>query len=370
MSEIPFFSIRDVPRERLELWKKEISKVIHSGIFIAGESVFEFEQIWARETGTKFAIGVSNGFDGLTLALESLQLEPGSLVAVPCHTFIATWTSVIRSGLVPIGVDVDHEGLMDLNKFKTVSRSVKAVIPVHMHGSMVDMSKLVEICTETNIRIIEDASQAHFAAHKGQRAGSFGDLGVFSLYPTKNLGALGDAGVVTTNDENLFESIMELRSYGSSKKNKYEHRKIGYNQRLDSIQAAILKVNSNFLDSDNRRRLEIASRYQNEVIWEFFTPLQRVENGRVFHHYCIISEYRDDLRDYLLGRGISTDIHYPNLASTEVSIIVKSDIEKFINGERIAKSTLSLPISPWHTDNQIDYVIKALNQFNPTSKFP
>ena len=365
---IPFYPLSKVPRARRERWKEEIAKVIDSGVFIGGSSVVEFEHSWARQTGTPFAIGVSNGFDGLTLALESIKLEPGSLVAVPSHTFIATWTSVIRSGLVPIGVDVDDEGLLDLDEFELVSSQVRAVIPVHMHGSMVNMHRLKEICKKSDIYIVEDASQAHFALQRGKSAGSYGDLGVFSLYPTKNLGALGDAGIITTSNKILYDNIMELRSYGSSKDDKYEHRRMGYNQRLDSIQAAILMVNLEYLESDNRRRYEIAAHYQNELKYDFFSPLQQVSEGRVFHHYCLISKYRDDLREYLLNKGVNTEIHYPNLAAIEVGAIQgRRSKVNFPNGERISKSSISLPISPWHSDNEIEYVIHTLKGYIPNS---
>jgi dTDP-4-amino-4,6-dideoxygalactose transaminase len=352
-----------VPYERVESWKKEINSVIDSGIFIGGKHVLEFEQMWANAIGTKYAIGVSNGFDGLTLALESLNLAPGSLVAVPAHTFIATWTSVARAGLTPIGVDVDDEGLMNLDELLRIAKKVKVVIPVHMHGSMVNMELLQEICEANNILIIEDASQAHFASFNGKLAGSYGHVNVFSLYPTKNLGALGDAGVITTNNQSIYKRILEMRSYGSSNGTKYEHQSLGYNQRLDTIQAAILKVNLKYLSSDNLIRQKIALHFENNLQWDSFKPLQRLQDGRVFHHYCIVSKHRNELRKYLLDRGIETEIHYPNLAAKEFDKMFKRKIKSFPNGDRISKSILSLPNSPWHSMNQIEYVISALNEF-------
>lgn len=360
---VQYFSFKQAPQERVESWKNEIACVIDSGLFIGGKHVLEFEEMWATAIGTKYAIGVSNGFDGLTLALESLELPSGSLVAVPAHTFIATWTSVVRAGLTPIGVDVDEEGLIDLESFLKISQKVKVVIPVHMHGSMVNMKLLQEICKSEDILIIEDASQAHFASLEGKRAGSYGHVNVFSLYPTKNLGALGDAGVITTNDQNVYNRILEMRSYGSSSGKKYEHQSLGYNMRLDAIQAAILKVNLKHLDFDNHSRQKIAGHYENCLNWNHFKPLQKFREGRVFHHYCILSEHRDEIRNFLHQRGIETEIHYPNLAATEFNKMFKRQRESFPIGDRISNSVLSLPNSPWHTESQIDYVIAALNDF-------
>lgn len=362
---IPFFSFRHAPRDRVDAWKQEISNVIDSGVFIGGKYVHQFEKEWASKVGTKFAIGVSNGFDGLTLALESLNLGQGSLVAVPAHTFIATWTSVVRVGLIPIGVDVDNEGLMDLNELQKISKEIKAVIPVHMHGAMVNMLRLQEICKEEKIFIIEDASQAHLASFNGKHAGSIGHVNVFSLYPTKNLGALGDAGIVTTNDPDIYRRIMEMRSYGSSLGKKYEHLSLGYNQRLDSIQAAILKVNYKYLSYDNDVRRKVANLYENELKRDYLKPLQKVQEGRVFHHYCILSENRDEIRHFLHEQGIETEIHYPNLAASEYSRMFNLENKEFHTAKQISKSILSLPNSPWHSEKQIRHVIATLNEFHP-----
>jgi dTDP-4-amino-4,6-dideoxygalactose transaminase len=353
-----------MPRDRKNSLGLVLKEVVEGGVFVGGKYVEQFEEVWAKKVGANFAIGVSNGLDGLTLALESLNLPPRSKVAVPCHTFIATWIAIVRAGLVPVGIEVDSEGLIDLDYLEKKCGEFQAVLPVHMHGSMVNMKILKEICDSNGLRIVEDASQSHLAIDSELSAGVTGDVGVFSLYPTKNLGALGDAGIVVTNNSKLNAKLRQLRNYGASSKDKYHHLNLGYNNRLDSLQAAALSFNLSFLSQDNEKRVSIATKYEKELCNENIKPLQAVYTGRVFHHYCILTENRDDLRKFLLKNNIETEIHYPKLASLEMANILKTPIEKFPIGEKISKQTLSLPISPWHTLKQIEYVIRKIKDFN------
>ena len=242
---IPFFSFDLAPDEIRLKWKAAINKVVDEGIFIGGNEVEQFENNWADLTNSKFAIGVGNGYDGLVLALKALGVGPGDRVVVPAHTFIATWTSVAAVGAIPIAVDVDSHGLLDVNLLEMIEEKVAAVIPVHLHGSLADMRGVTDWARRNNAKVVEDASQAHGFNQDKNPGYVPGDISVYSLYPTKNLGALGDAGVITTNDEQLAMELKSLRNYGSKIGNKYEYESMGINSRLDPIQAAILNVATN-----------------------------------------------------------------------------------------------------------------------------
>jgi dTDP-4-amino-4,6-dideoxygalactose transaminase len=321
--KVEFFSFDYAPTSLKEEWTNLVDRVIQNGVFVGGSNLQEFENLWAKHTNSKFALGVSNGLDGLILALRSIGIERGDLVAVPAHTFIATWTAVIAVGATPIGVDVDGQGLIDLNRLQELAPKLSAVIPVHMHGSTVDMQKVRDICSNQNfskpIKVIEDASQAHGAlCSNGEKIGAFSDAAVYSLYPTKNLGALGDAGVITTNDELIFERISLLRNYGSELGNKYEHKILGFNNRLDNIQASILTHNLHYLASWNNHRQNLADIYIKELE-NVVDVLQANRSDSVRHHLCILVEKRNELRTFLKSRGISTEIHYPKVAGSEAN---------------------------------------------------
>ena len=258
-SEIPFFSFAQAPQELKTEWLCAISDVVKSGNFINGHYVNKFEKEWALAVGSKFAIGVSNGLDGLVLALTALGIGKGDLVAVPAHTFFATWIAVLRTGATPVGIDVDGNGLLDLEILFSLKMKIKAVIPVHMHGAMVNMLKLCSWAKAQGVFVVEDASQSHQAQIDEKFSGNWGDVGVFSLYPSKNFGALGDAGVIVTSNETIAITIRKLANYGSDVANKYKHQLVGYNNRLDSIQAAILSVNLKYLKEWNNTRINLAA---------------------------------------------------------------------------------------------------------------
>jgi dTDP-4-amino-4,6-dideoxygalactose transaminase len=266
-------------------------------------------------------------------------------------------------GATPIGIDIDNNGLMDLELFHRISSRVKAVIPVHMHGACVDMASLHKICSDPKllapIKIIEDASQAHGALSlDGSKLGKYSDVVVYSLYPTKNLGALGDAGIVTTNSKTLQEKIRSLSNYGSSKESKYNHEVLGYNNRLDPIQAAILIENLKMLDAWNDVRKELSNLYITELSG-IFNILQASRLDSVRHHLCILTPNRDRLKEFLASKGIKTEIHYPNVAGIEALRFLDKKA-KFPKSEEIASATLSLPLSQWHNIEQVSYVISQI----------
>lgn len=364
VNSVPYFSFKNAPRSLREEWNKALGTVIDRGIFIKGPEVEQFESNWASTLGTKFAIGVSNGQDGLILALRSLGIKSGDKVAVPAHSFIATHNAIISLGASPISIDVNSHGLIDSKNLAESQEELSAVIVVHLHGQVCDMDEIVEWANTQNIKVVEDASQAHLATHKRKYAGTFGDVGVFSLYPTKNLGALGDAGVVASNSEKINADIRSLSNYGNSKGDKYNHERFGLNNRLDEIQAAILNVNLKYLETWNDRRKEIASLYFDGLSGIGIKFLQEQNIESVWHHFCILHSERNWLQMKLKELGIGTEIHYPRVAALECESFSATPEKSYPNAEMIAKETLSLPISPWHTDEEINYVIEKIRELS------
>ena len=361
--KVDFFSFDYVPVELKEIWRQNFSKVINSGKFIGGDFVTNFEEKFSSLLGVKYGIGVSNGYDGLEVALRALGISKGDFVAVPAHTFIATWNAILSVGAVPVGIDIDSEGQMCLNRFQEATQRVRiaCVIPVHMHGHLLDLSQLAKLCQEANIKIIEDCSQSHLAQRDGIFAGTISDTAVFSLYPTKNLGALGDAGIVITNNETLAKKVRSLINYGSDPQNKYLHHELGYNKRLDPLQATILETNLGYLASWNRTRNSFAEMYI-RVCELLDVDFIKGRIGSVWHHFCIKVNDRDRLREFLFNRGVSTEIHYPKLAAREVENFNSSEKRSYPNGDELVRQTLSLPLSQFHSIEMIDFVCEQLKR--------
>jgi dTDP-4-amino-4,6-dideoxygalactose transaminase len=359
--DIPFFSFKQAPDDLKNKWFEEIKKTIDLGIFIKGPNVEKFEESWASKINVPYALGVSNGQDGLILALRALNISNGDYVAVPAHTFIAVHNAVLTVGATPYSLDVDVNGLIDLNLLENLNQKISAVIVVHMHGQMVDMQRVMNWANKQDVRVIEDCSQAHLAKQEGVYAGTWGDVGVFSLYPTKNLGALGDAGVMVTKNDTTIEKLRLLSNYGSSPTDKYNHISYGVNYRLDEIQAAILNDNLEYLESWNTRRREIAELYLNNLDTSKFSLLCNDVAKSVWHHFCILTRDRNSVRQNLVTSGIYSEVHYPNVAAIEVEKYLKTSITNYPKSETIAKETISLPLSPWHSNKDIYKVIEKLN---------
>jgi dTDP-4-amino-4,6-dideoxygalactose transaminase len=360
VNRVEFFSFKDAPESLKEEWKVATREVIDSGQFIGGPYVSKFEIEWANYLGAGHAIGVGNGYDAIVVSLKILGIGEGDFVAVPNHTFVATWLAVGAVGATPIGIDCDSSGLLDLNLLESSDLSIAAVIPVHMHGQMVDMPRLMQWARVNGVKIIEDCAQAHGARIGSKLAGTWGDFGAFSFYPTKNLGALGDAGALVTNNQSLASDARSYVNYGSVPGNKYEYQFNGINSRLDPIQAAMLSVNLKYLDSWNARRKEIAARYVDglEPLGIMTLP---IKGDSVFHHFVVQSENRDLTRKLLEAAGIMTEIHYPESAQISFNKFNSAD---FLDGKSYAsilsKKTLSLPISPWMKEENIDNVIDTI----------
>jgi dTDP-4-amino-4,6-dideoxygalactose transaminase len=360
--KIPFLDLRS---EYLFL-KKEIDKaleeVLLSGRFILGPNVEAFEKEFASYIGCKYAIGVASGTDALVLALHCLNLPKGSEIILQSFTFIAVADSVVRNGLKPVFCDIDKRSYnLDVRKIReSISEKTKAIIVNHMYGLPSEIEEIIEIAESKGLWVIEDCSHAHGALYKNKKVGSFGHIACFSLYPAKILGAYGDGGIITTNIEEFNEKIRMLRNYGQ--KVKYYHEMVGYNSRLDEIQAAILRIKLKYLDDFIKARRKIAKIYRegltNNVI------LQE-EPDHVVHSYgyfVIATKKRDELQDYLNKKGIETIIHYP------LPIHLQKSYKDFStynlpNAEEACKTVLSLPIHPFLKEEDVNYIINSITEY-------
>lgn len=358
--KIPYFTFVGAPNNILNEWTKSIQSVIAEGKFVLGDPVHKFELEWAEFLGVNHAVGVANGFDALVLSLKTLGIGAGDIVAVPSHTFAATWFAVDAVGAMPFGIDCGADGLMDLDILESLEIQFTAVIPVHMHGQLVEMSRVQKWAQKNGVHIIEDCAQAHGAEINGKKAGSWGAISAYSFYPTKNLGALGDAGAIVTNNDDYAERARLLSNYGCSRSRKYQYREIGINSRLDSIQAALLSVNLGHLKEWNQARKEIAKIYD-QVCDNAGIRYLRQNEGSVYHHYLIFSNNRDKTIKELLKLGIQTDIHYPEPAEKTFLRIKNRNFENCCpKAMDFTASVISIPLYPWISDENIEYVQNAL----------
>lgn len=342
-----------------------IQQVLDRSDFILGKDVELFEKEFADYCNSKYCIGVASGTDALFLILKALAIGPGDEVITVANTFIATALTISMVGAKPVLVDMDsHTYNIDVNAIeKAITKRTKAIMPVHLYGQPADMSKINAIAKKYKLVVVEDACQAHGALYKGKKAGSLGKVAAFSFYPGKNLGAYGDGGAITTSDKVLAEKIRMLRNYGSLKK--YYHIMKGYNSRLDTIQAAVLRVKLRHLDTWNKRRREIAARYSkgmNSLGLVIPTSLKSAES--VFHIYLIQAEKRDELIQYLGENGITALIHYPvpiHLQQAYVDLGYK--LGDFPKTEEYVKKIVSLPMYPEMSNIEVDYVIEKVKDF-------
>lgn len=367
MKSILFLNLERENKRYASEFKEAASRVIDSGWYILGKEKEEFENRFAAYCGTSYCIGVGNGLDALRLILMGYMaqgiMQEGDEIIIPANSFIATALAISQCGLKPIFVDCDiHTYNIDpalvTNK---VNAKTKAIVAVHLYGQIAAMDELSVIARQYNLKLIEDAAQAHGAIYEGRKAGNLSDAAAFSFYPVKNLGALGDAGAVTTNDDNLAEIVKALSNYGSD--DKYIHKYKGLNSRLDEMQAAVLSARLPHLDEDNRRRVETA-RYYSENIKNPHIILPQTDNtgSHVFHLYVIRSSQREKLQHYLLNSGIHTQIHYP------LSIHKQEAYSRLRNivipvAEWLQNEVLSLPLYPSLTNEEIHRIVEVLNQF-------
>ncbi|MBN2744048.1 dTDP-4-amino-4,6-dideoxygalactose transaminase [Breznakibacter xylanolyticus] len=342
--------------------------VLERGWYILGKEVEAFENEFAAYCGVAHCIGVGNGLDALRLIFESCKqlglMEPGDEIIVPANTFIASMLAITQSHLQPILVDADPISYnIDVHKVEEVITSrTRAVLAVHLYGRLADVTALQEISHRHNLLLFEDAAQAHGARdEQGQLAGSFGDAAAFSFYPGKNLGALGDAGAVTTNHSQIHEQVRMMRNYGSLQK--YNHLCKGFNSRLDELQAALLRVKLHGLDQDNAHRQRLADEYRKHIrLKDTVLPDVNVRQSHVYHVFPVLHPNRDELQKYLSEQGVETLIHYP-VPPHKQQAYHEWERLCFPATEYIHSSELSLPMSPVHSFDEIFYVSEVINRF-------
>ena len=365
---IPFIDLHSINHRFEEAFKEVFKQFLDSGYYVLGKNVTAFEKEFADYCGTKYCVGVANGLDALRLIIEAYKilgkLKNGDEVLVASNTYIATIIGIKQAGMIPVLVEAEVE-TFNFN-IKALEQAIgvktKAILPVHLYGQLSPMEEINALAKSHNLFVIEDAAQGHGARNKESiRAGNLGDAAGFSFYPTKNLGALGDGGAVTTNNEELASVIRVLRNYGQSKK--YVCDYVGVNSRLDEIQAAFLRIKLPSLDADNNRRSEIAGRYLSEIKNnKIVLPMWKGGADHVFHLFVVLVQERDAFIAYLKSNDIATLVHYP-VAPHKQKALSEYHHLKFPVTEKIHKEIVSIPISPVLTETQVSRIISVLNLY-------
>lgn len=365
---VPFVDLTREYDELRDAIDGAVGKVLESGYFVGGDPVTDFESEFAEYVDADNGIGMNSGSDALTLAMQALDIGPGDEVILPSHTFVSSANAVVKNGGRPVFVDVDPETLLvDPDAVaEAITPETEAILPVHLYGQPVQMNPIVDLADDHDLAIVEDASQAHGATVDGEPVGAIGDIGCFSLYPTKNLGAYGDAGVVVTDDDALAEELYSLRDYGRS--DKYQFEEIENHSRLDTIQAAILREKLAILDDLNARRREAAATYRDLLTETTATPVV-VADGvtHVYHLFVVRHDRRDELREFLDDEGISTIIHYPIPVHEQPAYDDHDPRHDLSVTETATDEILSLPLHPWVTDEEIETVVDAIRKFEDDS---
>ncbi|MEH0158694.1 DegT/DnrJ/EryC1/StrS family aminotransferase [Limibacter armeniacum] len=364
--EVPFLSFEDSNKQIRSQVLAAFEAFYDGQQYIMGQKLQKFEEQFASFCNSNYCVGTGNGMDALYLALKALGIKKGDEVIVPALTFAATGLAVIHTGATPIFVDVIPEtGNISPSQVKNaITSKTKAVIPVHLYGHPCQISEIMEIASTQGLFVVEDNAQAQGATFNRKRTGSFGHLSATSFYPTKNLGALGDAGAITTNDQTLYEKCLRLRNYGSS--DKYIHDTFGTNSRLDELQAAILNIKLEYLERWNEERRTIARWYLERLssLVQIKLPVEQEGYQHVYHLFTIQTEKRDELQTFLHQKGIGTLIHYPvPMHLQKVFADLSRNKKSFPVAERIAKTTLSLPIYIGLSETEVDYACQQIHQF-------
>jgi len=348
-------------------YREEIDAAVHrvlsAGRYILGQEVRAFENEFAAYCGTRYAAGVASGTDALVLALRSCGIGQGDEVITTPHTAVATVAAIELAGARPVLCDIEPDTFL-INSCeieRMISPRTRAIIPVHLFGLPVDLQPILDLAERHNIRVIEDCAQAHGALYRGKRVGSWGSIGCFSFYPTKNLGAIGDGGMIVTDDDELSARILMLREYGW--KRRFISETAGTNSRLDELQAAILRVKLLHLDSDNEKRRVIAARYTDALAGHLSVPVSKTDRDGVFHQYVVRTENRAELQQHLEAQGIGTAVHYPVPIHLQPAYRGRlGDKGSFPVAERVAEEVLSLPLYPQLEASQIERVIDVILQ--------
>ena len=373
---LPYENLNQSNQSFFKEYKQKFDEILEKGYFILGNEVTEFEKEFATYCQTDFCISVGNGLDALTIILKAVaekynfdkEIQKNEIeIIVPSNTYIATILAILQNGFKPVLVEPDIKtyNIDPVKIEKAITPKTKVILVVHLYGKICQMDKIQEIATNHNLLIVEDAAQAHGATLQinceTQKAGSFGIANGFSFYPTKNLGALGDAGGITTNDSELNESIRSLRNYGS--KEKYHNEQLGFNSRLDELQAAFLRIKLQKIDEINNHKRKLAKLYLENLKSDFILPIVQKDFHDVYHIFAIRHEKRNELKDYLLKNEIQTEIHYPIAPAEQKALKNKLEKTNFPIAKQIHQTILSLPISYFHTENDILRVIEVMNKF-------
>lgn len=339
-----------------------ISKVLNSGWFILGNELTQFEKEFANYLGVKYCVGVGSGTDAITLSLMALDIGYGDEVITTNLTAFPTVTGIIRSGAKPVVVDIlINDGLInpDLIEQK-INKRTKAIVPVHLYGQSCEMNKINSIAKKYKLKIVEDCAQAAGSLFGNKKTGTIGDCGAFSFYPTKNLGGYGDGGIISTNNDLLYEKLIMIRNYGQS--SRYLHDYDGLNSRLDEIQAAILKIKLRYLDEWIGKRIQIAQYYDENLI--NVESIKENHYGKhTYHLYIIKTPNRENLQAHLSYNGIQTLIHYPKPINKQKAFYFQKD-EKLINSKRFSDEILSIPIYPMLKREELIKIVRCINEFN------
>ena len=364
MKKIPFINLTPSSSNEEKLLESVFKKVLNSGTYIKGSEVSLFEKEFSVFCSTKYCVGVGSGLDALYLILKSIGIGDGDEVIVPAHTFIATWFSVSNTGAKVVPVEPEKSSYNinpDLVESK-ITKKTKAIVVVHLYGQPVELQKIKNIAHKYNLKLVEDASQAHGALYKDKKIGSFGVAAAFSFYPTKNIGAFGDAGAITTNNKTIATKIRMLANYGSLKK--YNHRIIGFNSRLDEIQAALLRFKLKKINKENLVRRKIACRYLNQIKNpKILMPSISKNSNHVWHLFVIRTKFRKDLIDYLKKNSIETMIHYPIPPHLSQAYKKEMALTNLNITTQISKEIISLPIYPSLKNEEIIKIISIVNKF-------
>lgn len=366
-AEIPFYSLVPQHEQIREEVRLALTNVFDSSWYVLGEKTELFEQEYARYIGVKHCIGVGNGLDALKISLRVLGIKKGDEVIVPANTYIATVLAISEVGATPILVEPDeHTFNIDPSRVEEkITKQTKAIIPVHLYGLSCEMDAIMQLASAYKLYVIEDNAQATGSIFQGKKTGSFGHLNAHSFYPTKNLGALGDGGAITTNDDELAHKVRLYRNYGSSVK--YQNEVLGYNSRLDEIQAAVLSIKLKFLDQWLSEKRQVAKHY-NQLLEKIkqleVTDLTGLSMGQHSHHLYVIKSFqRDPLAAYLKKQGVSTLIHYPIPVYRQQVYAGVFDMEAYPITDRLADQILSLPLFPGMNSKQVEEVASHILRF-------
>ncbi|MFD3002515.1 DegT/DnrJ/EryC1/StrS family aminotransferase [Pontibacter toksunensis] len=363
---IPYFQFRDFPAGSEAAVQAALVEAVASKHYIMGKDLLAFEEEFACYLGATAAVGVGNGYDALVLALRGVGIGAGDEVVLPVHTFIATINAVLQVGARPVLVEPDKKtyNITAATAANAITAKTKAILPVHLYGQVCEMEPLLQLAKDHNLKIIEDAAQAHGATYKGQRAGTFGHVSAFSFYPTKNLGALGDAGAVVTNDTAVANFVQKYRNYGEVQK--YQSEMIGVNSRLDELQAAVLRVKLQYLDSLNAERQRLAAVYLQELenMPDLMLPVTAPGCSHVYHIFNVRTKQRDALQQQLREQGIHTAVHYPVPVHLQPAYsLLGYSAGDFPVAEELARTNLSLPLFPGLQPDEQERVVEAIKCF-------